>query len=727
MKASEVLRKYQQGERDFRRLSLRGQSFKGKNLEGADFSEADIRGANFTNAYLKSAKFCGAKAGLQQRWVIFLVIISWLLSALSGIFSIWLAWLAALILNNTYDTYLSASLLSLIVLGVFLVFTIFKDPYIGFGASGFTGAVAGAIIYSVAGNNGFIGAVAGASAATGAGASVIAVAVTGAGAGASVIAVAGVQAFIITGAVAVAVAVAVAKVGVKTVVAKVVAIKAIYFTVTVAVVVVVAIALLGAYIGWRGIAGDEKYAWVRPFAIAFAATGGTSFYNANLTDADFTAATLKGTDLRKANLTRTCWRDTKKLDRIRPGDSYLENTKVRELVISKDGENKKFDHLPNLKGINLQGANLVNADFTSSVLKDVTLQGANLTDAILTGASLIGTNLEDANLSRAKLVQTKLDQANFTGAILTGAYIEDWGITPATILNGVQCEYIYMHLPSKDDPDPCRKPDNKKEVFKDGEFADFIAPLVKTLDLYHTDGVDPRAVAIAFQDLIEKNPEAEIEIISMEKRGKNKDKFLIRAETVKDANHSELSQEYFDKYTYVKALSPEAVEQLLAEKDNQIRWFQGQISFAIKKPNIQAHSYHQQGDSNMNENSGINTGGGNYIHGNYTENTGRDRIGTVKGDIINAAQPKTNLAEAAAEIEQLLKQLENSYPTTTISEQMLVAAEVVKRIESNPNLKKRVVYALKEGGLAAFEKAIDNPIGAFVVGAIKGWQEVETE
>ena len=85
VKAEDVLKRYEAGERDFRRLNLSGQSFKGKNLSGADFSEADIRGTNFTSANLKGSKFCGAKAGLQYRQAILLLFLAFLLATGIGL------------------------------------------------------------------------------------------------------------------------------------------------------------------------------------------------------------------------------------------------------------------------------------------------------------------------------------------------------------------------------------------------------------------------------------------------------------------------------------------------------------------------------------------------------------------------------------------------------------------------------------------------------------------
>ena len=160
------------------------------------------------------------------------------------------------------------------------------------------------------------------------------------------------------------------------------------------------------------------------------------------------------------------------------------------------------------------------------------------------------------------------------------------------------------------------------------------------------------------------------------------------------------------------------IKLLLAEKDNQIRRLENMVMTTLERPSFYANNYKNQGDTAVAGDRNINTGGGNYnerIQGDY-----------VQGNYYVAGQPQS-LAQAAAEIQQLLKQLEQTYPTMTTSQQMVVAAEAINQIESNPTLKKRVINAVKEGGLAAFEKAIDNPAGAFIVGAIKGWQEVEAE
>ncbi|ERN43082.1 putative low-complexity protein [Rubidibacter lacunae KORDI 51-2] len=85
--AKDVLRRYATGDRDFRDLSLRGQSFKNADLSGADFTEADIRGTNFSEATLCGTNFTKAKVGLQRRWVVGVLAIVFALSALASFLS----------------------------------------------------------------------------------------------------------------------------------------------------------------------------------------------------------------------------------------------------------------------------------------------------------------------------------------------------------------------------------------------------------------------------------------------------------------------------------------------------------------------------------------------------------------------------------------------------------------------------------------------------------------
>ncbi|PHM06045.1 pentapeptide repeat-containing protein [Nostoc sp. 'Peltigera malacea cyanobiont' DB3992] len=374
--------------------------------------------------------------------------------------------------------------------------------------------------------------------------------------------------------------------------------------------------------------GDQKHSLIRNIAIAFAATGGTSFRGADLTNANFTQATLKSTDFRKAILICSCWHQAKMLDRVRPGSTYLQSSQVGQLLVTGQGQDKNFDR-EKLRGVNLKEANLADASFI----------GTDLSEA----------NLQNADLSRAKLKQTQLDGTNLTGATLTGAYIEDWGITNTTKLDGVSCEYVFMRLPTKVDPDPLRKPDNKQEVFADGDFANFIQPIFDTLDLYHNQGVDPRAVAIAFKNLAENHPEAELEIVAMEKRGD--DKILLRAKTAAGSDKSQLSAEYFDDYNQLKALS-QSQQLLLVEKDKRIISLENMVDTALKQS-----KFYTQGDTNMSDISGINIQGSSNVSG-IAGGSSVANLGTISGNVSIALNELPDSPEADKPgIKELLTQL----------------------------------------------------------------------
>ncbi|MBD0265520.1 MAG: pentapeptide repeat-containing protein [Tolypothrix sp. Co-bin9] len=422
---------------------------------------------------------------------------------------------------------------------------------------------------------------------------------------------------------------------------------------TVAGTLAVAGTLFSIYINWRAIKGDQKHSLIRKIAIAFAATGGTSFRGADLTNANFTQATLKSTDFRKAILICSCWHQAKMLDRVRPGSTYLQNSQVCQLLVTGQGQDKNFDR-QSLRGINLKEANLADASFI----------GVDLSEAIL----------QDADLSRAKLKQTQLDGTDLTGATLTGAFIEDWGITNTTKLHGVRCEYVFMRLPTKEYPNPLRKPDNEREFFKDGDFADFIQPIFDTLDLYHNQGVDPRAVAIAFKNLAENHPEAELEIVAMEKRGN--DKFLLRAKTAAGSDKSQLSAEYFDDYNQLKALS-QSQQLLLVEKDKRIISLENMVDTALKQP-----KFYTQGDTNMSDISGINIQGSSNVSG-IAGNNSIANLGTISGNVSIALNELPDATDAEKPgIKELLSQLQDAIIQSTYlpEEEKAEALEQVKAL-----------------------------------------------
>jgi hypothetical protein len=103
---------------------------------------------------------------------------------------------------------------------------------------------------------------------------------------------------------------------------------------------------------------------------------------------------------------------------------------------------------------------------------------------------------------------------------------------------------------------------------------------------------------------------------------------------------------------------------------------------------------------------------------------GRDFVGDLtfgnkNVDSFNTynVQERQALAEAAEEIQRLLKQLEETNPIATESEQVAYI-----NVATKPDLKQRTIAALKEGGETAIDEfVLDNKYLKVVKAVAKGW------
>ena len=581
--------------------NFRGKSFRGKNLAGSDFSFTDIRGADFSNAILAGANFSHAKSGLKKQWIAILVAVIIILSILAGSLSAYAgAAVGDFLLSKppedikaevTPGATIIPTIFVFLAYAVFLIITVRRGLCTDLGK------------FSV-----IIAAIVGITAALPGGdisrtiilfdSIIIAVGIAGSLLGAVALAI-GISTFGLHSAIVVAVCIALgAFLGTW---------ETIHFYIETgefwlemfAVVCLVSIPLLGlsAYMGWKSGVEDRRYSLIRAIAVNLCSFGGTSFRGANLSDANFTQATLEYTDFRNANLTLTLWIKSKQIERARLEGTYLDNPLIRQLLVSGNGQDKNYDN---------------------QILRALNLGGANLVDASFLGADLSESLLQEANLSRAKLVQCQLYRTNLSHACLTGAFIQDWAISTDTCLEGVKCDYIFMRWPTRDDPDACRKPDNKNESFKEGDFSDFIAPIIKTLELYrqqnidprqiastfksldlfHYQGIDPSAAAIALKQLAKQYPEAGIEVVALEGRGE--EKIRLQARVTGETDRSRLSAVYFEKYQEIASWPYDDLQSLLAtmaEKDERIRSLENMVMTAMKSDKFYVETYYAFSDS----------------------------------------------------------------------------------------------------------------------------------
>ncbi len=450
--------------------NLRGRSFRAINLTGEDFSHADIRGADFTGAILKNANFGYAKGGLQKHQLFFGLIPLLLLALLSGVLASLGGSTVIISLEPEADGILFTLVSDATVLGCLLVFgitTIHRGFWLGLGL-GIVILIPVLILSVILPKN---------------------------GAEISLAFFDGLEALFLMASSLAAISLSASGIRntfesrfIPTVVTSGIAlISAIIMQEDGGLLASVAISSLGNYIGYKALAEDRNFSWIRSIILSYNSIGGTSFQDADLTNADFTEATLKNTNFINANLNCTRWYGAKKLDHARVGNSILKKASVRDLLVSGNGYKKSYN------GINLKGANLTGAN----------LNEANLKEADISQATLQEAYLEGANLTKVQAVGT-----DFTNAHLTGACLEAWNIDSTTKLQQIDCRYVYLlEQPNPITGDRERRPHDPDKIFALGDFEKVYKKIINTVQILLRNGINREAFAVAFQKLMEENPE----------------------------------------------------------------------------------------------------------------------------------------------------------------------------------------------------------------------------
>ena len=197
------------------------------------------------------------------------------------------------------------------------------------------------------------------------------------------------------------------------------------------------------------------------------------------------------------------------------------------------------------------------------------LTNAQLENCDLSYANLRGTILVNANLRGAILTEVNAVRSNFRQANLTAACIENWNIDNTTILDDVNCQYIYLRNNEKE-----RRPSSGE--FQHGKFTKLFAEVFDTVDLIFREGVDWRALMATLQEVQVQNGETALAVQAIENKGDGV--FVVRVHAPPDADkgklHAELTAIYPQQLQAIEA----QYQAQLAAKDGQIDVYKDQLN-----------------------------------------------------------------------------------------------------------------------------------------------------
>ena len=322
--------------------------------------------------------------------------------------------------------------------------------------------------------------------------------------------------------------------------------------------------------------------------------------------------------------------------------------------------------LADLSEADLSRTNLTGADLREANLRGVDLRMANLTEANLTGANFRMANLMGANFRMANLSRANLSEVNLTGAYLSLATLNEAN------LSGANLSEANLRIATLSNADLNR--------------ANLAGANLTGANLERTLAVNTNFNKAIFTGTCLED--WQISITTNLNDVICDYVYLRQGQQGRCPSDGNFAPREFTKL-FKKPL--DAVESIFSDEVDRVQEHQRRDdinNYALEPIDAQATTF-------------------------------------VKSNALDNYGSKPNCTEAAAEIQQLLQLLGQTYFTNTPLEKLEVVAEAIKHMENNLPLKLRVVNALKEDGTEALRDFIDHPLVNILLAAIEGWQEVE--
>jgi uncharacterized protein YjbI with pentapeptide repeats len=389
---------------------------------------------------------------------------------------------------------------------------------------------------------------------------------------------------------------------------------------------------------------------------------GVSLYGANLGGSD-----LKDAQLLKANLT----------------NANLYSADLRGANL-KEADLRGAD----LRCAKLDDCELIRANLSNVLLHRATLKKADLSYAILSHADFTNTDLTEADLSKTQSLGTDFTQAQFTGISL-----EDWNINELTILQDIKCRFMYLRRYN-------RKRLPASGEFTLGEFTKHFQKSASVVDIIFRNGINWQALLVAL-DRIQASQSIKISIKNI--NNENENMYFVGMNVPLHIDREMFERIFWNEYDSV------------SESVNQLNFRQMQTGQKQKETHeidlmkVIELFCRTLGRQNMS---------GDTYHVGQAGAVGKDA--RSDGNTFYYSRQDQSLAEAAAEIQQLLEQLEQINPSATEAEKIDYVND-----ETTPSFKRRAASALQAGGEAAIEEFLDNPYINVGKAIVIGWLKPE--